>query len=68
MSATQPFPERVKIVEVGPRDGLQNEKVKIFLCLNQPSSKSSLSLSLCLNTSVLSLPTVNFGDSTQNLI
>ncbi|XP_056120336.1 hydroxymethylglutaryl-CoA lyase, mitochondrial [Rhinichthys klamathensis goyatoka] len=26
VSATQSFPERVKIVEVGPRDGLQNEK------------------------------------------
>lgn len=44
VSATQSFPERVKIVEVGPRDGLQNEKVKIFLFLNQPASKSSLSL------------------------
>ncbi len=32
VSATQSssFPERVKIVEVGPRDGLQNEKVKRF--------------------------------------
>ncbi|XP_055028751.1 hydroxymethylglutaryl-CoA lyase, mitochondrial [Misgurnus anguillicaudatus] len=26
LSATQTLPERVKIVEVGPRDGLQNEK------------------------------------------
>nr|XP_055028752.1 hydroxymethylglutaryl-CoA lyase, mitochondrial isoform X2 [Misgurnus anguillicaudatus] len=27
LSATQTLPERVKIVEVGPRDGLQNEKM-----------------------------------------
>ncbi|XP_036449305.1 hydroxymethylglutaryl-CoA lyase, mitochondrial [Colossoma macropomum] len=26
LSTTKPLPERVKIVEVGPRDGLQNEK------------------------------------------
>lgn len=27
------LPERVKIVEVGPRDGLQNEKVQVSLTL-----------------------------------
>ena len=29
--AGQALPERVKIVEVGPRDGLQNEKVTLFI-------------------------------------
>lgn len=33
MSATQSLPERVKIVEVGPRDGLQNEKVNTPVCI-----------------------------------
>ena len=33
------LPKRVKIVEVGPRDGLQNEKAKIRSeCLKRPLS------------------------------
>lgn len=58
MSATQSFPERVKIVEVGPRDGLQNEKVKIILFINPPASKSNMTMCNVIITSVLSLPTV----------
>ena len=33
-SSVGTFPKRVKIVEVGPRDGLQNEKVKMEINQN----------------------------------
>lgn len=45
MRAGHALPEKVKIVEVGPRDGLQNEKVnieayvKIVCCINYYSTK-----------------------------
>lgn len=32
LSGTVELPSRVKIVEVGPRDGLQNEKVETKSC------------------------------------
>lgn len=48
------LPERVKIVEVGPRDGLQNEKVQVSLTLphlvlglNLYSNTEDLQLILC---------------------
>ena len=48
------LPERVKIVEVGPRDGLQNEKVQVSLALphlvlglNLYSNTEDLQLILC---------------------
>lgn len=31
LKVSQALPEKVKIVEVGPRDGLQNEKVTLFI-------------------------------------
>ncbi|XP_052010286.1 hydroxymethylglutaryl-CoA lyase, mitochondrial [Xyrauchen texanus] len=46
VSATQPLPERVKIVEVGPRDGLQNEKIivptEVKICLIDMLSEAGL--------------------------
>lgn len=44
--AGQALPEKVKIVEVGPRDGLQNEKVTLFFkekyAFSQQTSQSSV--------------------------
>lgn len=34
MRAAHALPEKVKIVEVGPRDGLQNEKVHLYSKIN----------------------------------
>lgn len=50
------FPKQVKIVEVGPRDGLQNEKVKMEI--SQPKRGVS---HICVGISVGKLDRIRWG-------
>lgn len=40
LKVSQALPEKVKIVEVGPRDGLQNEKVTLFMNIYNTANTS----------------------------